>query len=368
VEYERYEANKADYEEYRIKNGQKAAGSPPEPPKARKRYRVKDITTETFGLAHSRNERGLLLYREEMEGWLQSFNQYKGGKGADEATWIEFYDGDSVQIDRMSRDTPEIFIRKAHACLIGCIQPRIYKQAITGSRIASGFLHRFLVIMPPEPGGERWREDEVHPDVTDRWAYVVESLYRNPYESEKGPFLVRMLPEAQHIMKAWVNETGDLMRALPDHLRGMCAKMEAIAAKFALVLQLVEWQEYGEELRGITGEIMERAVRIARWHRYEIARLYQQIDMRDEEGAVKEDAAYEALPREFTREDVMKAYGIKQPPNASRKIKGLVEQGKVQQVSRGVYRRVVEQSSALALLSQGIYPAQEPDSINRITP
>jgi hypothetical protein len=349
-----YERSRLEWEDAKMHVGPKKAGPAPEAPAPRNRYRVKDITTETFGLMLSRNERGLMLYREEMDGWLSSFNQYKGGKGSDEMVWTEMFDGDSVQIDRMSRDVPEIYIRRAHACLIGCIQPRIYKQAVTGARIASGFIHRFLVIMPPEPAGKRWRKEEVDPEVLRMWSCVIEDMYANKYDPDTGCNIISMTPEAEALMEAWVDETGELMRALPDHLRGMTAKVEAVAAKIAMVIAIYEWHEKGGTFDGVDADAMARGIHIARWHRYEMARLYQQIELQDEEGAIKEDKAYDALPTEFAREDVMRAYGIKHPTSASRKIKGLVEQGKVESVSRGVYRRKTSANSALAAFATGL--------------
>jgi putative DNA primase/helicase len=354
LEQAAYERAKLEYDDYKLQAGPKKAGPPPDPPPHRKRYRIKDITTEQFGLVHSRNERGLMLYREELDAWISSFNQYKGGKGADEATWIEIFDGDSVQIDRMSRDTKEIYIRRAHACVLGCIQPRIFRRAITDDRMASGFISRFLLTMPPQPSGPRWRKAEVDWDARDKWAEVIEGLYSVPYDEIRGPWLIKPTPEAERVMEDWVNESGRLMDAFPDHLRSMCAKVEAIAAKIALVFHLVETIEKGGEPGHLPEDIMHRAVRVAKWHRYEIARLYQQIDVRDEGGATKEDKALESLKGEFTREDITKAYGIKHQSSVSRKVKGLIEQGKIEQTARGTYRRKDDRTAALAILAQGI--------------
>jgi hypothetical protein len=42
-----------------------------------------DVTTERLAGILKENPRGVLILRDELSAWIKSFNQYKGGKGAD---------------------------------------------------------------------------------------------------------------------------------------------------------------------------------------------------------------------------------------------------------------------------------------------
>ena len=47
------------------------------------------------------NPRGLLMARDELAGWIGSFDRYSGGKGgADAAHWLSMHNGESVTVDR----------------------------------------------------------------------------------------------------------------------------------------------------------------------------------------------------------------------------------------------------------------------------
>jgi hypothetical protein len=74
-------------------------GPKPEPP-VLKRVIVSDTTVEALCVILAQNPRGVLLYRDELVGWARSFNQYRGGKGADRSFWLSCWSGQPVVVDR----------------------------------------------------------------------------------------------------------------------------------------------------------------------------------------------------------------------------------------------------------------------------
>ena len=45
------------------------------------------------------NPRGLLLSRDELAGWIGSFDRYTGGKGsADAAHWLSMHNGEEIVV------------------------------------------------------------------------------------------------------------------------------------------------------------------------------------------------------------------------------------------------------------------------------
>jgi hypothetical protein len=87
----------------------------------RPRIRIADATVEAKAKLASALPRGLLLVRDELSGWLGSFDKYGGG-GADRAFALEMYGGRAYVVDRVKNPLP---IRIAHLSIgvLGGVQP-----------------------------------------------------------------------------------------------------------------------------------------------------------------------------------------------------------------------------------------------------
>src|SRR5262249_55533718 len=79
-------------------------GEPPRkpPPPPAERYVVSDTTVEALAPILLENPRGLLLARDELAGWIGSFDRYAGrGKaGTDAANWLSMFNAESLIVDR----------------------------------------------------------------------------------------------------------------------------------------------------------------------------------------------------------------------------------------------------------------------------
>ena len=92
------------------RSGCKAGEPEPEKPRQPRceRFVVSDTTVEALADRLADNPRGLLLARDELSGWLRSFDQYKAGKGGDCAQWLSMYDASVLRIDRKTSGRPTI--------------------------------------------------------------------------------------------------------------------------------------------------------------------------------------------------------------------------------------------------------------------
>jgi 5S rRNA maturation endonuclease (ribonuclease M5) len=73
----------------------------PEPPPC-ERFIVSDTTVEALSPILLMNPRGLLLARDELAGWLGSFDKYagKGKASADSAHWLSMFNAENIIVDR----------------------------------------------------------------------------------------------------------------------------------------------------------------------------------------------------------------------------------------------------------------------------
>ena len=123
------------------------AEAPRKPP--RPRIVTMDTSTEELQRLLADNTRGLLQMRDELAGWLGSFDRY-GGNGADREFYLECWNGDAYVADRVKFDGVPLRIEYATLANIGGIVPDRLREALTDAD--DGLPARFIFVWPePEP-------------------------------------------------------------------------------------------------------------------------------------------------------------------------------------------------------------------------
>lgn len=334
---ETYENYRTERQAWEGKEGGKDGG-----PKEPKEYRrvLKDATLEALYAVHELNPRGLLVHVDEFSTWLSSFNEYKKG-GGDEGKWLEMYGGRATYIDRKGAGKMQrTYLAAPHVCVTGTVQPRYFLNALTSDRQSSGFSARLLAVMPPQRG-RVWTDAEPSYDAVTRYRYLIEGLYRlkEEFTEEDEPEVLELSTGALSVFKEWYNANGDFIRSSPEVVRAMAVKAEAYPLRFALILHLCEFVETG---RGglVTEETMTKAVRLATWHRYELVRIYQELEAEKElKPVTREEKALASLPDVFTWQDVRDVFRVKER-QAKKKLKELVLEGVAEGLEHGRYKKV----------------------------
>jgi hypothetical protein len=120
----------------------KVKDNPDPPPPPPLRYIVKDTTIEKLAEILARNPRGVLVWRDELSGWIGQFDKY-GAASADRGFWLQTYDGGPYLVDRIKRG--EIYIPNLSVSIIGGIQPN--RLAELHGLTSDGLLQRFLPVV-----------------------------------------------------------------------------------------------------------------------------------------------------------------------------------------------------------------------------
>jgi hypothetical protein len=106
-----------------------------------------------------------LLSRDELAGWIGSFDRYVGGKsGADAAHWLSMHNGENIVVDRKSGYPPTIFVPQACVSVCGGIQPPILHRALGVEHRESGLAARLLLTCPPRKP-KKWSEADIDPEA-----------------------------------------------------------------------------------------------------------------------------------------------------------------------------------------------------------
>lgn len=257
-------------------------GEAPKPPLCHRFY-CGDTTVEALAHRLQSAPRGLLVARDELSGWLKSFNQYKrSGGGADAALWLEMHRAGSIIIDRKSGDTAVTSIPRAAISICGGIQPEILRKALGSEHFENGLAARLLMAMPPRCA-RKWSEAEIDAGSEERLETLFERLWAlHPASIDDTasycPCRIRLSTPAKSRWIDFYDEHGQTQAGLTGADAAAWAKLEGYAARLMLVIHCIRAVEDGFVEDGFVDvHSIEMAVRLTSWFRQETLRVYQEL-------------------------------------------------------------------------------------------
>lgn len=276
--------------------------APPEKPTQpiARRYIVSDTTTEALAPILLGNPRGVLLARDELAGWIGSFDRYaKAGKaGADSAHWLSMHNGEALTIDRKTGIPPTIHVPSASVSIAGGIQPGILARALGQEHHESGLLARLLFAMPPRRV-KRWTETDVDANTEAAVAAVFDRLFGLTMEPDPEsplmadgegpdmrPRLVRLADDGKRAWVRFYNEHAGEQVNLSGDEAAAWSKLEGYAARLALVVHLTRWAAGDATLRDparVDEASIGAGVVLARWFGDEARRVYAILSESDDD-------------------------------------------------------------------------------------
>ena len=227
----------------------KALGEAVEPPD-RKRYVVNDTTVEKLGETLKGNPRGVLLFRDELTGFLKTLD--KDGKEGDRAFYLEAWNGSGrYTYDRIGRGT--IDIDAACVSLLGGIQPGpladYVARAARGGADDDGLLQRFQMLVWPDISAH-WKNRDIPPNGAARARAVsvyqrLDTLSAAAIGAQMGeglPYL-RFALDAQGLFDEWRTELeGVKLRKQDEHamMESHLTKYRSLVPSLAVLTHLAD--------------------------------------------------------------------------------------------------------------------------------
>jgi Protein of unknown function (DUF3987) len=268
----------------------KNAGDPPEKPEAPQADRcvVSDTTVEALAPLLKANPRGLLLARDELAGWIGSFDRYAAGKsGADASHWLSMHNGESIVVDRKSGTPRTIFVSQASVSVCAGIQPGNLHRALGTEHRESGLAARLLLACPPRKA-KCWTEAEIDPADESQIANLLERLYELQFAGDdevSRPVTIELTAAAKTAWKAYFNAHAQEQVDLTAELSAAWSKLEEYAARLALVLHFIRWAANDPLLESadlVDVDSMSAGVTLATWFKGEAKRVYSILDESDD--------------------------------------------------------------------------------------
>jgi hypothetical protein len=264
--------------------------SEPIPP-SRRRLLVNDCTVEKLGEILRDNPNGVLVYRDELIGFLQNLDR-EGQEGA-RSFFLEAWDGKgSYTFDRIGRGTVEI--PYAIVSVIGGVQSGPVQdylgKAIRGGTGDDGLMQRFQLAVWPDASGV-WTNVDRRPDseAREQAFEIYERLERATaiemaaeLEFEGGIPFLHFTPAAQEAFDGWRQSLEERIRREDDHpaIESHLCKYRSLLPSIALIDHLVD------KRGGPVGvESVERGIRWNKLLESHARRIYAGAVVQDIEAA-----------------------------------------------------------------------------------
>jgi putative DNA primase/helicase len=181
-------------------------------PPAERRYVLNEPTIEKLGEIVTANPNGVLVYRDELSGFLKGLD--KQGREMDRAFYMEGFNGNApFSFDRIGRGTT--YIETLCLSILGGIQPGPLGEYFGGAaklgKEHDGLISRFQLLVYPDQVGEwetvdRWPDHEARGRVQLIFDALNElNVLRIGAEFDKfdKTAFLRFAPDAQELFYEW---------------------------------------------------------------------------------------------------------------------------------------------------------------------
>jgi hypothetical protein len=253
---------------------------PPPPEPTMERTYADDTTVESLVGILEDNPRGVLIYKDELTGWVRSHDQYKaGGKGSDRQHWLSVWSNQAIVVDRKSRQGDPTYVERPWVSLVGGIQPAMLPEL--GGSMEDGLLDRFLFAYPKHSNTDL-SDVEIGADTEVEYAglYAKLSSLQMVHDEigQEAPNVVPMSQEARRLFKELHDEIGREMLepGFPLRLQGVWAKARGYLARISLVLALSGSVEH-DEPEQVEEEDVQNAARIVAYFKAHARRVYGKL-------------------------------------------------------------------------------------------
>lgn len=263
------------------------------------KFILKDFTPEKLAESLQHNQKGVLIFQDELMRWINSFDQYK--KGGDQQMYLDLFNGNELTVDRVTKEP--IRIPQTNVNILGGMQPEIVRQLAKNNRGEDGFLDRFLFVYPEILEPHLFTGLDIPEAHKDNYQRLINNLLEAPKLTLKAD------SSNIELYKEWQHEKAK--EHFHDNLeRSIQAKMETYVWRLALIIEMIQQAVTGNFNTSIQNESLKKAIKLIEYFRLNALRVHDKIMVKsplDDLTALQREL-YMALPFEFKRSDVLSLF------------------------------------------------------------
>ena len=228
-------------------NKGKKEGTTPLPNKpVLRRTIISDFTPEALMRALDDNQRGIVVYVDEIMGMFNAVNQYSRGQLIEQL--LTAFSGKPLDISRCSMPIP-IHIEYPFINIVGTMQTTRMHELIEKGYKENGLLDRIIFVYPSSQEIADWQSDEdsSFDKYSTMWESIIDKVISLPFvenEDDKNTQTVLdFSSEAKAYFTNWRNNAIRTINQIQDDglVDSRVIKAPMITARLALVLQIFRW-------------------------------------------------------------------------------------------------------------------------------
>jgi len=248
-----YKKEHLDWEN-RQKASQKPLKSDPEPKQSS--IYTTDPTIEALAELLSDNPHGIMLFQDEIAGFLLSFNQYRGGKGGDREKYLSLWSSTPIKIDRVAK---KLYVHDPFLSLLGGIQPDKAVDLFKTNSFEDGLITRFLFYINPKIS-KKMRSHEWQDGYEQDWMDLITKLYCMDSSSK---FELKLNVDAWDIFMKYENSLNDLSDYVPNMFSVFIPKATNYILRISGILHILELVIAKKQVSiEISADTVKRAINI----------------------------------------------------------------------------------------------------------
>ena len=268
-------------------------------------YLLNDYTPESLYNAHTVNDRGLCIYRDELKGWLDDFDRYS--KSGEQSTMLSTFYRQPLAINRASKDP--ININKPTVYVAGGIQPEILKDLANDNRAENGFLSRIMFVYPDLDEKQPYSDETLNLETLNNY-----HVYLNAFATIETPINLTLSKDAKSLYKNWYNKNVELSNKEPKgYLKGVYGKLDVISLRLAIVVQGMDYVCNQNTSIEITPKSMKTALEFTEYFRETALKVYKKAFSNEVSNYKKKDVAKYLNELGASQVDIAKILNVTQP-------------------------------------------------------
>ena len=264
-----------------------------------KKSLLTDFTPEKLAETLQHNDKGVLIFKDELMGWINSFDQYN--KGGDQQKYLEFFNGGTLTVDRVSKDP--IRVEKTNVNILGGLQPKKLKTLASNGRSDDGFLSRILFVYPRNLKPNKFTGKSIDKIHVENYIKFILSLYDAPAcELKTKESQIEIFQHWQH-KKVEESFNDDIETSIQ-------AKLETYVWRLTLIIEMMHQVSISKFEDTISDNSINKSIKLIEYFRINALRVFDKMISTNplEDLPLNKVELFNSLPKEFKRKAVQTSF------------------------------------------------------------
>jgi len=235
-------------------------------------YIVVDSTPEGLNKVHATNDRGLMIARDELKGWIDDFCRYS--KSGEQSNMLSSFSRIRSVTNRKGGGIESV-VDIPNPCILvfGGMQPDLIPTLAADNRAENGFLARFCNVWPDHANKPKYNKKVVPDALKKQWKEYIINLTRISTVVN-----ISLSEEAENLYEDWFNKNVEISdNEDSGYLKGVYGKLDIIALRIAIVIYGMNNYNRTEYCNLITADEMAAAINITEYFRATALKVYRKL-------------------------------------------------------------------------------------------